>query len=312
MKSVHFLSYVFAVSLFAFSAVANEQIPDSEILAKRGKGVVSQTTFTARAAKIPAENRRATLRDVNRLKDLINALLLKAQLVADAREAGYDKDPLVIERMKLAAEAELAEAWVTHYIDSQPEGDYEQLAREYYDLNKHKMLSQATIDVSHILVSNEERNDVEARELAESIYDQAKQQPDMFDELIVIYSEDPSSVSNKGRFYRVKRGDMVKAFEEVAFALDNGGISAPVKTEYGYHIIRLDKHNLPVQKTFDEAKDSLYSRERRRHADRIRRDYLSTLSQLDVEMTKEALEEMVRRQFGDDAVESETGSDETE
>jgi peptidyl-prolyl cis-trans isomerase C len=312
MKSVYLLSHVIVVSLVTSVVFANDQLPDSEILAKRGNGVVSQDRFAARAAKIPAENRRATLRDGKRLETLINTLLLRAQIVADARVADYDKDPLVAERMNLAAEAELAEAWVEHYIDAQPEGDYEQLAREYYELNKHRMMSNPTIDVSHILVSSEDRNDDEAKALATSIYNEAKDHPEDFDELIASKSEDPSAISNKGKFFKVKRGDMVKAFEESAFALNNGEISEPVKTNYGFHVIRLDRHNEPVQQTFDDVKEALISRERKKHGDRIRNDYLSRLSQLNVEMTKEALEEMVRRQYGDDVIESETGSDETE
>ncbi len=312
MKSVLLFCHMIVVSLISFSIIANDQLPDSEILAKRGDGVVSQARFEARAAKIPAENRRATLRDNTRLKTLINTLLLRAQIVADARVAGYDKEPIVVERMNLGAEAELAEAWVEHYIESQPEGNYEQLAQEVYALNKHKMMSKPTIDVSHILISSEDRSDAEAKSLAESLSIRAKNQPEDFDELIAEHSEDPSVASNKGRFYKVKRGDMVKTFEDSAFSLKIGEISDPVKTNYGYHVIRLDMHNEAIQKTFEEAKDPLIAQERKRHDDRIRNDYLGGLSQLDVEMTKEALEEMVRRQYGDDAVESETGSDETE
>jgi len=312
MKIVYLLNHIIAASLVTSAVFANDQLPDSEVLAKRGNGVVSQERFAARAAKIPAENRLATLRDRKRLETLINTLLLRAQIVADARVADYDKDPLVAERMNLAAEAELAEAWVEHYIDGQPEGDFEQLAREYYELNKHKMMSSSTIDVSHILVSSEDRSDDEAKELATSIYNEAKDHPEDFDELIASKSEDPSANSNKGKFFKVKRGDMVKTFEESAFALKNGEISEPVKTNYGFHVIRLDKYNEPEQKTFEEAKETLVSRERKRHRDRIRNDYLSGLTQLNVEMTKEALEEMVRRQYGDDVAESETGSDEKE
>ena len=239
-------------------------------------------------------------------------MLLRAQLAADAREAGYDKEKIVIDRMKLAADSELAEAWVEHYIEMQPEADFEQLAREYYELNKSGMMSEPKIDVSHILISNEERSDDEAKALADSIVIKIRENPASFDELVITYSEDPSSTGNKGKFYKVKKGDMVTAFEEVAFALENGEISDPVKTGYGYHIIRLDAHIPSTQMSFEEVKDPIMANERKRHGDRIKRDYLSSLTSLDVEMTKEALEEMVRRQYGEDYVESQAGSDETE
>lgn len=93
---------------------------------------------------------------------------------------------------------------------------------------------------------------------------------------------------------------MVKPFEEVAFALSEGEISAPVETRYGFHIIRLDAH-IPAKKMkFDEVKAQLIKTERERHEARIRRDYISGLASLDTVVTKEALEEMVRRQFGED------------
>jgi parvulin-like peptidyl-prolyl isomerase len=242
----------------------------------------------------------------------VQALLLRAQLAADAREAGYDKQQIVIDRMKLAAQSELAEAWVEHYIEMQPEGDFEQLAREYYELNKQGMMSKPKIDVSHILVSNEDRTDDEAKALADSIVKKIAENPASFDELVMTYSDDPSSATNKGKFFKVKRGDMVKEFEEAAFASKDGEISEPVKTNYGYHVIRLDAHIESTQMAFEDVKQAIMARERKNHADRIKRDYLSSLSSLDVEMTKEALEEMVRRQYGDDTFDSPTDNDESE
>ena len=62
---------------------------DAEILAQRGKGIVTQEMFAARADKIPADVRYEALRNGKRFTDLINALLRDAQLVAEAREAGF-------------------------------------------------------------------------------------------------------------------------------------------------------------------------------------------------------------------------------
>jgi peptidyl-prolyl cis-trans isomerase C len=293
---------ILSLLFIVFTAQAAESVGDSEVLAKRGKGMITQSDFTARAEKIPADIRLGTLRDRGRLQDVINTLLLRSQLAADAREAGYDQEQLVKDRMQLAAETELAEAWMQHYVDSHSGGDYPQLAREYYQLHSEEMMSSPKIDVSHILISSKDRSEAEALELATSLSQQLDTTPLEFDELVTRYSDDPSSASNKGKFKNVKKGDMVKEFEEAAFALDAGEISAPVETSYGYHIIRLDAH-IPARKlSFDEVKQRLIDAERSKHEDRIRREYLSTLTSLDVEMTEQSLQELVTRLFGEDYI----------
>lgn len=56
-----------------------------------------------------------------------------------------------------------------------------------------------------------------------------------------IYSEDPGSASNGGLIANVAKGMMVKPFEAATLNLQEGEISDPVETEYGYHIIQLIK-----------------------------------------------------------------------
>ncbi len=284
------------------SGQAGGQPDDGEILAQRGKGVVTQQAFAARADKIPAAMRRATLRDGNRFRDLINAMLLQAQLAEDARAAGFDQREIIQERMRLAAQAELGQAWLQYYVTSQPAADYEALAREYYQLHQDEMLSEPKIDVSQILISTKDRSDAEAKELAARVRQKLVDNPASFDALVTQYSEDPSASSNHGVFKGVSQGDMVKPFEQAAFALSEGEISRPVKTQYGYHIIRLDAHIPAVKRKFSEVKDQLIAVERERHEARIKKDYVSSLTSLDALMTEAALKEMIRRQFGDDAV----------
>ena len=287
----------------AFCKPASGQSGDNEILAQRGKGVVTQKTFSARADKIPADIRRGTLRDGNRLNDVIASLLLQAQLAADAREAGFDDQEIVKERMRLAAETELGGAWLQHYVKSHPAADYETLAYEYYQLNRDTMLSQPKIDVSHILISTQQRSDDEAMELAVTVRQELVNDPDSFDDLVLQYSDDPSASANHGKFVGIYKGGMAKPFEVAAFALSDGEISQPVKTRYGYHIILLNKHIPGSPRQFEEVKSQLMKAERDRHEARIQNEYLSGLTSLSTEVTKEALEEMVRRQFGESSVE---------
>jgi len=298
------IKYAIVISLLLVISTtqANDSLDQQDILAKRGKGVVTQAEFAARAAKIPADAKLATLRSGNRVRDLINTLLLRSQLASDAREAGFDQDPLVKDRMQLAAEAELAEAWADHYVAMQPAADYEGLAKEYFMLHEDEIMTSPKIDVSHILISTKNRSDAEALALAETVSQQLEADPSRFDELVKTYSEDPSAKSNEGKFTDVKKGDMVAPFENVAFALDEGQISGPVKTQYGYHIIRLDAKIAPEKLSFEQVKSQLVEMERKQHDERVLQAYIASLSSLELEITEEALRQMVKSQFGEDYV----------
>jgi len=291
---------------------ADEKDVDLDILAERGNGVVTQEMFTARADQIPADIRTPTLRNGNRLRDVINSMLLKSQLAADAKAAGFDKEKVVIDRMQLAAENELAGAWLEHYVDMQPDADYEQLAREQFLLTQKNAVSSPKIDVSHILIATGERSDEDAKALADDIYQQLQANPDKWDELVMEYSEDPSAKSNNGSFKDVKKGDMVKPFEDAAFALQPGEITTPVKTQFGYHIIRLDAYYPPRKQTFEDVKTQLVESERKKHRERIRRAYLESLTSLEVQMSEAQLGEMVTRNFGDKAEDPEVKDDDSE
>lgn len=305
-------SVVLGLLFFILTAQAKDPVDESEILAQRGKGVVTQAAFAARAERIPAKDRLATLRDKKRVQNLINTMLLQTQLVSDAREAGFDQEQIVKDRMQLAAEVELAEAWMTFYVESQPTADYEVLAHEYYLLHQDEIVTSPMVNVSHILISTDKHSDEEAQALADSLSQQLESDSKSFDELVLTYSEDPSARSNKGKFTNVKKGDMVRAFEVQAFQMEEGEISAPVRTQYGYHIIRLDAKIAPEQLSFDEVKWRLIENERKKHDDRITENYISELSSLDVKMTQAALEKMVREQFGEDYVDPQVDSQKLE
>jgi peptidyl-prolyl cis-trans isomerase C len=301
MKTINLLLSYILLSLLLFT-YSSEITAETDILAQRGKGIVTQSVFEARVSKIPKKIRPATLRDGGRLQDLINDLLLQAQLVAAARDANFDTQKEIIDRMNLAADRELAGAWLQYYVESQPAADYEMLAQEYFQLHQNELLSEDKIDVSHILISTKERPDQEAMELANSIRQQLIENPAGFDTLVTEYSEDPSSVSNNGSFTNVKKGDMVRPFEDAAFAMKKNEISKPIKTEYGYHIIRLDAYYSSEKLTFESVKDKLIESQRLRHEERVMTNYLNDFGAQNVEMSQEALEELVRRQFGEDYI----------
>lgn len=92
------------------------------------------------------------------------------------------------------------------------------------------------ITAKHILVLSQTRDKAEAKKLAEDILARIKKGED-FDTLMHKYGEDPGLINNPDG-YTFTYGEMVKPFEEAAFALKEGEVSDIVETSYGYHIIK--------------------------------------------------------------------------
>jgi peptidyl-prolyl cis-trans isomerase C len=123
----------------------------------------------------------------------------------------------------------------------------EQQAKAAYEAQIAKLPPEEEVHARHILVKTEDE--------AKDIIKQIKAGAD-FSELAKKSSDGPSAQTGGDLGY-FSRGQMVKPFEDAAFALEKGQISGPVKTEFGWHVIKVeDKRNRPVP-AFDEVKDQL-------------------------------------------------------
>jgi peptidyl-prolyl cis-trans isomerase D len=128
-----------------------------------------------------------------------------------------------------------------------------------YTQNQNAYRVPETVKVRHILLKTEGKpaaDDAKIKAQAEDILKQVKAGAD-FKALVAKYSEDPGS-KDKGGEYEVQRGQMVPEFEQAAFSLKPGE-SQIVKTQYGYHIVQVLKHDQARLKPFDEVKDEIAS-----------------------------------------------------
>jgi peptidyl-prolyl cis-trans isomerase C len=129
------------------------------------------------------------------------------------------------------------------------------LARNQYDAEPGKFSSPEQVRVSHILVSKK-ACEPEAR--AREILLRARQPGADFVALAREYSDDPASAARGGDLGLLPRGRLDQPFEAAAFALKQpGDISDVVKTEHGYHIIRLDERRPAARQPFDAVRESL-------------------------------------------------------
>lgn len=272
-----------------------------EPLARQGEVVLTQAEIDAAFSRIPADQRLMFIRDGEKVEMLVRNLLRNKILAREAQEAGYEQETLVALRMSLAAEAELAGEWIRHYVDEAPPADYEAIAQERYLVEKEIWRTEDRLDVSHILISSESRSVDEASERALTVWEFLQEDPSRFDALVEEYSEDPSKAVNGGRFPSVKKGDMVEPFEVAAFAMENeGDISLPVETNYGFHIIRLNRKLPGVIPPFEEIKAQAMEQVRENYLNDYRSRYLKKLMNDPVVLPDGAVEKMAKRYFGED------------
>lgn len=85
------------------------------------------------------------------------------------------------------------------------------------------------------------QSETRARFLADSLHALLLKDPARFSDLAKTFSQDAASASGGGSIGRTKRGSLVRPYEEAAYRMEAGSISQPVRSEFGWHLIRLDK-----------------------------------------------------------------------
>lgn len=119
---------------------------------------------------------------------------------------------------------------------------------DYYEENKEQLTQKEQVDASHILVESED--------LAKDIKKKLDAGED-FAKLAEKHSTDEGTKDNGGNLGFFGKGEMVEAFEDVAFNLGIGKISEPVKSEYGYHIILVNDKKEEKLTSLEDSKDDI-------------------------------------------------------
>ncbi|MDZ7846801.1 MAG: peptidylprolyl isomerase [Owenweeksia sp.] len=143
----------------------------------------------------------------------------------------FVKDQMIAQRMlqQVTADVETTPSEVRNFFNSMPEDSLPLINAqvEYAQIVKYPKPSEAAIQEA-----KDRLNDLKTRVIEEG---------SSFSTMAVLYSEDPGSSRNGGKYEGIQRGQFVKEFEAVAFNLKEGEISDPFKSEYGYHIVQLLK-----------------------------------------------------------------------
>ena len=173
--------------------------------------------------------------------------------------------------------------------DDQLKVQYQQNIQQYQVPNR--------VHVEHILLMTTNKTDAEVEEIkkrAEDILAQLKKGA-KFEDLAKKYSEDPGSKDKGGDIGWIGQGQTVPEFEKTAFTLAPGQLSDLVRTQYGFHIIKVLEKETAHTKPFDEVKDSLRMPMALSQADKQASDIADKLSAAIRSSNKASLDDLARQ-----------------
>jgi peptidyl-prolyl cis-trans isomerase C len=227
-------------ALATFAQDATATAPDQNtVVATIGSHSITEADLTFAAedmaqdlAQLPPDERRAFL---------VRILIDMKVMAEAAREAGMDKTETFAQRLEYLEERALRRAYFNDEIVA---GVTEEAARAEYDKFAAEYTPEDEVHARHILVEEEAK----ANELKAELDKGAD-----FAKLAAENSIDPGA-ANGGDLGFFGKGMMVAPFEEAAFALVNAGdVSAPVQSQFGWHIIKLEEKRQSAPPTFEQV-----------------------------------------------------------
>jgi peptidyl-prolyl cis-trans isomerase C len=264
------------------------------VLLRHGEVNVTEADYQAELATIPEQYRAGIEASGERIHQLLDKIFVHRVLAQEARELGLDQDPLLQKQVELAVENVLGRARLQHLREQAlaADPDFEALARERYETDPEKYQQPERVKVSHILIKTEGRSEQEAQQLAEEIRELVLKGKQPFAELALEYSEDTSVQQNQGNLGFISKGNTVRPFEEAAFSLQKPGeISPVVKSEFGFHVLRLEERQPAQQQPFAKVKDRLMREARETYLKNVVQTHLTQIRTAEgIEMNTEALQ----------------------
>lgn len=243
MLSYNKLAVMAVATFVAFHApVYAEDKPDA-VIAKVGTLEIHQSELDLAIANLDPQ--LAQLPDDQKKVAALSAAIDVKLLAGDAAAEKLDQTDEFKKRLQYLTDRELHNAYFKkHVVDTVTDDE----VKARYDKEVAALPKQEEVHARHILVKTED----EAKDVIKQL-DAGKD----FAELAKEKSTDPNKADGGDLGYFTK-GRMVKEFEDAAFALEKGTYSkTPVKTDFGYHVIKVeDKRDAPPP-PFDQVKDQV-------------------------------------------------------
>jgi len=177
---------------------------------------------------------------------VLDQMISEKLLIQEAKNMGLEEDDDVLEQIKKMTEQILVQFLIEREIlDKIKLNDEEVL--EYYEQNKDSFTEKEQVYLYNILLETEEE--------AQDVLEQLKAGGD-FSEIAIEKSAGPSAAQGGDLGY-LSKGTMIPEIEEVIFALEVEELSKVIKTDFGFHILKITEKKPETIKTLEEVKEDI-------------------------------------------------------
>ncbi len=227
---------IFAIALFG---CARKHDANSKVLARVSNAVITESDLKAKIAKMPPYYQNIASRNPKRyIEDIIVEMLCYEEGI----RRGIDRDKEVKEVINEAKKKIVIAKLIKNDVEDKVVLTEDEM-KKYYEGHKDEFKTPEMWRASHILVADEK----EARAMLDELAKGAK-----FEDLAKAHSID-ATANRGGDVGFFKLGQLVPDFEKAALKLDVGQTSDIVRTQFGYHIIKLTDKKEPGVKNYQEA-----------------------------------------------------------
>lgn len=244
------------------SLCANAALAQGSVLMQTGSVQVTADDVTAELQRVPPEARAAALAKPATVELILKTLMARRLLAQEAQANGSAARPEVQALRKVNDERILSDVRMLQ-IDAAGEPD--EAALDAYARNKYQAESKlfevpAQTHARHILLTGDgDEPKAQAEKLLADIKGGAS-----FEELAKAQSKDPGSAAKGGDLGFFAEGRMVPEFDAALKDMKPGEVSAPVKTQFGWHLIQLVERRPAGKRPYDEVRQDLHREARTR------------------------------------------------
>lgn len=223
----------------------SESKKEGQVMAEVNGGSITTGDFERELKNLP-EYLKAMADTPQGRKEMLDTMVIRELILQQATKDGLDRGPEIEEKLQDLRKRLVVESFLKKKVESEAQVSDADL-QKFYEQNKDKFKSGEQMKASHILLKTEK----EANDILAQIKGGGN-----FEELAKKHSVDSSSAKG-GDLGWFGKGSMVPVFEKAALALKENQVSNVVKSDFGFHIIKLTGKRAAGIRPLEEVKDQI-------------------------------------------------------